>query len=221
MEFVKGTVKKYSREYTRTLKDGKKKKYKTEQVQITVPKAENIFDDSEEVIILHQDDFNNIEDSDEIIAALELFNILLSEDNQLLESKLSKNEEIIEEFNKIKNSSTKEDLELLKSKLESNDVLINDLKEKINYFEEEVESKEKLISNLKEELSSLNNKLDNLPTEIELIDDYSKEDYITLQSEFIKLSKKFEILQDELFNAKINSLYHKNLANKCKRFILK
>ena len=50
MEFSNGTVKKYSREYTRTLKNGKKKKYKTEQVQVTVPKAENIFKDAEEVM---------------------------------------------------------------------------------------------------------------------------------------------------------------------------
>ena len=43
MDFVKGIVKKYYRSYNRTLKDGTKKTYKTEQVQITVSKSDNIF----------------------------------------------------------------------------------------------------------------------------------------------------------------------------------
>ena len=36
MDLVKGIVKKYFRSYNRTLKDGTKKTYKTEQVQVTV-----------------------------------------------------------------------------------------------------------------------------------------------------------------------------------------
>ncbi|MDO5850482.1 MAG: hypothetical protein Q4P14_04635, partial [Methanobacteriaceae archaeon] len=93
MDFANGTVKKYSREYTRTLKNGKKKKYKTEQVQVTVPKAENIFEDAEEVIILRKEDFENLdvnEDIEEIMAALELFNLILTEANQVLEDELVK-----------------------------------------------------------------------------------------------------------------------------------
>ena len=39
MKFGKGTVKKYSREYTRTLKSGEKRKYKTEQIQITIQES--------------------------------------------------------------------------------------------------------------------------------------------------------------------------------------
>jgi len=38
MKFGNGIVKKYSREYNRTLKNGERKKYTTEQIQITVPK---------------------------------------------------------------------------------------------------------------------------------------------------------------------------------------
>ena len=87
MEFANGTVKKYSREYSRTLKNGKKKKYKTEQVQVTVPKAENIFEDAEDVILLRKEDFVAIEDNDELITALELCNVLLSEKNHVLSSK--------------------------------------------------------------------------------------------------------------------------------------
>ena len=48
----KGIVKKYSREYNRTLKNGEKKKYKTEQIQITVPKNEDIYTNKEEVLII-------------------------------------------------------------------------------------------------------------------------------------------------------------------------
>lgn len=52
MKYGNGTVKKYSREYTRTLKNGSKKKYKTEQIQITVPKQEDIYKNGEEVLII-------------------------------------------------------------------------------------------------------------------------------------------------------------------------
>lgn len=52
MRQSKGVVKKYSREYTRTLKSGQRKKYKTEQVQITIPKQDNVFDDKEDVLII-------------------------------------------------------------------------------------------------------------------------------------------------------------------------
>ena len=44
MRVGKGIVKKYFREYNRTLKNGEKKKYTTEQIQITVPKTEDIYE---------------------------------------------------------------------------------------------------------------------------------------------------------------------------------
>ena len=43
MKVGKGIVKKYSREYNRTLKNGERKRYTTEQIQITVPKHEDIY----------------------------------------------------------------------------------------------------------------------------------------------------------------------------------
>ena len=54
MKIGHGTVKKYSREYHRTLKTGEKKKYTTEQIQITVPKNEDIYSNKEEVLIIPQ-----------------------------------------------------------------------------------------------------------------------------------------------------------------------
>ena len=65
MKIGHGTVKKYSREYHRTLKTGEKKKYTTEQIQITVPKNEDIYSNKEEVLIIPQseiDAFNNLEE---------------------------------------------------------------------------------------------------------------------------------------------------------------
>ena len=44
MKYGKGIVKKYIREYNRTLKNGERKKYTTEQIQITVPKTEDIYE---------------------------------------------------------------------------------------------------------------------------------------------------------------------------------
>ena len=48
MKTGKGVVKKYSREYNRTLKNGEKKKYTTKQIQITIPKHDDIYEDKEE-----------------------------------------------------------------------------------------------------------------------------------------------------------------------------
>ena len=59
MKYGKGTVKKYSREYSRTLKNGEKKTYKTEQIQITIPKGEDIFEDREEVLIIPNSEIEN------------------------------------------------------------------------------------------------------------------------------------------------------------------
>ena len=52
MEYTISTVKRYSRELTRTLKDGKKKKYTTIQFTITIPERESPFDDKQEVMII-------------------------------------------------------------------------------------------------------------------------------------------------------------------------
>jgi FtsZ-binding cell division protein ZapB len=45
-------VKRYSRELTRTLKNGKKKKYTTIQYVLTIPERDSPFNDKEEVIVI-------------------------------------------------------------------------------------------------------------------------------------------------------------------------
>ncbi|MDR2623255.1 MAG: hypothetical protein LBC39_01600 [Methanobrevibacter sp.] len=61
MDHVEGTVKKYIREYSRILKNGKKKKYQTEQVQITLSKKNDIFQDEEEVVVMNKEAFKEYE----------------------------------------------------------------------------------------------------------------------------------------------------------------
>ena len=88
MDFVKGIVKKYFRSYNRTLKDGTKKTYKTEQVQVTVSKSDNIFEDKEEVFIISADQAEELNDIDEMLSALELHNTMLVQDKTELTKKL-------------------------------------------------------------------------------------------------------------------------------------
>lgn len=238
MDFANGTVKKYSREYTRTLKNGKKKKYKTEQVQVTVPKAENIFEDAEEVIILRKEDFNSLENNvdndeiEEIMTALELFNLILTENVQDLESELDEskaeldkskqeledNKSMIDDFkSQIEDLDSGEDLSELQSQLDSKDELIDDLNGKIVCYKEELESKDLVISNLKDDLNKL---YDDSMVSGEANNDVANSDYVNLQKDFIRLSKKLELVQEELFNVKVTAMYHKNLANKYRKFIL-
>ena len=76
MKTGKGVVKKYSREYNRTLKNGEKKKYTTKQIQITIPKHDDIYEDKEEVLIIPQseiEEFKNLEDK---VSALEIANYI-------------------------------------------------------------------------------------------------------------------------------------------------
>ena len=67
MDYAKGKVKIFKR--YKNSKDGEKK-YKTEQVQITIPKQQNIFNDDEEVAILHDSDKNKLESQDDVAVAL-------------------------------------------------------------------------------------------------------------------------------------------------------
>ena len=88
MDFVKGIVKKYFRSYNRTLKDGTKKTYKTEQVQVTVSKSDNIFEDKEEVFIISSAQAEEFNDLDEMVSALELHNTMLVQDKKELAKKI-------------------------------------------------------------------------------------------------------------------------------------
>ena len=213
MKKVNGVVKKYSREYSRTLKDGSKKKYKTEQVQITIPKQENIFDNKEEVVILSIDEFKAIDDQEEIIASLELCNTVLNEKNNELKSKIEFNSE---EDNLATDILANDKIKAIGS------TLIDDDSTK------ELAKKDALILELTEELAGLNETIEDLEDMVfkqsqdNLVKSYfNDEDFLNLQKSYIALSKKYELLQAELSNEKVSSLYHEGLANKFKEFILK
>ena len=137
MDFVKGIVKKYYRSYNRTLKDGTKKTYKTEQVQVTVSKSDNIFEDKEEVLILPFYQAEELEDLDELKSALEVLNIMLTNENQNLIKELD---------------AAKEELDNGSSKLKS-------LSDKLDKREEELEESKKKLLILKEDCSSLKDQL--------------------------------------------------------------
>ena len=172
MDFVKGIVKKYYRSYNRTLKDGTKKTYKTEQVQITVSKSDNIFDDKEEVIILPSAQAEDLQELDEMQSALELFNSMLTEENEKLSSeldyaketahvtgsrleaiskKLDEREEELKESEK-RLSIIREDCSSLKEQLEEN-------KNTISSLRKQLDDKNFIISDLNDDLKLLNDKL--------------------------------------------------------------
>lgn len=180
MDFVKGIVKKYFRSYNRTLKDGTKKTYKTEQVQVTISKSDNIFDDKEEVCIISNSQANEIAESQDMISALELFNAMLSEENKKLSDSLKETQKDLfdhssklEAFtvelddNKLELDQSnkkllilKEDCSNLRSQLEENKNTISNLKGQLD-------DKNFIIDDLNEHIQSLNIKVDSLNEEID------------------------------------------------------
>ncbi|MBQ6138093.1 MAG: hypothetical protein IJI80_00255 [Methanobrevibacter sp.] len=247
MDFVKGIVKKYFRSYNRTLKDGTKKTYKTEQVQVTVSKSDNIFEDKEEVFIISADQAEEFNEFDELKSALELFNSMLLEDNKkltkdftiadedlkttssklkALSEKLVKREEQLEESRK-RLLVLKEDCSGLKEQLEENQNTISSLRKQL-------EDKNFIISDLNDDLDLLNEKLNSQNDDV-IIDSeflsneqftsssnsYSFDDYVELQKEYIALLKKYEKSQEDLYNEKVKVIHYRNLLDKFKNFILR
>ncbi len=247
MDLVKGIVKKYFRSYNRTLKDGTKKTYKTEQVQVTVSKSDNIFEDKEEVFIISANQAEELNDLDEMISALELYNTMLvqekreltkkftiaDEDLQTVSSKLKalsekldqREEELAKSNEKL--LVLKEDCSGLKEQLEEN-------KNTISSLRKQLADKNFIISDLNDDLNLLNEKLnsqnDEFITDSEFISNeqftsssnsYSFDDYVELQKEYISLLKKYERSQEDLYNEKVKVIHYKNLLDKFKNFILR
>ena len=247
MDLVKGIVKKYFRSYNRTLKDGTKKTYKTEQVQVTVSKSDNIFEDKEEVFIISSAQAEELNDLDEMLSALELHNTMLVQDKKELtkkftiadedlqtasselkaiSEKLAIKEEELEESSK-KLLVLKEDCSGLKEQLEENQNTISSLRKQL-------EDKNFIISDLNDDLNLLNEKLnsqnDDIINDSEFISNeqftsssnsYSFDDYVELQKEYISLLKKYERSQEDLYNEKVKVIHYKNLLDKFKNFILR
>ena len=100
MKFGKGTVKKYSREYNRTLKNGEKKKYTTEQIQITIPKNEDIYSNEEEVLIIPNNEIETFKSIEEENEFLKVANYLYVEEVKRLNDKVDENLNSTSEYEK-------------------------------------------------------------------------------------------------------------------------
>jgi chromosome segregation ATPase len=152
MDFVKGIVKKYYRSYNRTLKDGTKKTYKTEQVQVTVSKSDNIFEDKEEVFILPISQADELNELDEMQSAYELFNGILTVDNEKLSNELNITKE------ELNNSSSK--LEAILDELDKKEEELEESKKRLHILKEDCSSLKDQLSENKNTISSLRKQLD-------------------------------------------------------------
>lgn len=249
MKQSKGVVKKYSREYTRTLKSGKKKKYKTEQVQITIPKQDNVFENNEDVLILPYSE-NPFEEYEKTLSDLKTkYETLMDENNQLKEKVASyetrsslDNLESNGSLSNLESNSHSEmesrlsSMDLEESNLNplsddgiSNDSQMGTDKKDSDNPEKSIGDKaDKGLDNLKSIGDSVNKDSDDLekPAESRLIseesfrNDYKDDIIYNLQEEYIDLTKRYEELQKELSLLKNDQLSNEYLIRRLKKFIL-
>ena len=163
-------VKKYYRSYNRTLKDGTKKTYKTEQVQVTVSKSDNIFEDKEEVLILPFYQAEELEELDVMQSALELTNTILSDENEKLTKDLSDaKEELDNTSSKLKALS--EELDESKVELEESRKRLDILKEDCSSLKDQLSENKNTISSLRKQLDDKNFIISDLNDDINLLND--------------------------------------------------
>ena len=220
MKVGKGIVKKYSREYNRTLKNGERKKYTTEQIQITVPKNEDIYQNKEEVLIIPQSEIENFKGMEEENQALQIANYLHVEEVKELERQLDEN----------LNPATLEfqtEIENLKAELaqKNNDLAemenkfnilhednINDLKHENNLIKDK---HSKLIienENLKTKFVNIKTENENLKTKYSSIKEENKnlktkcsnlrEEHTSIKESYNQVSSKYDQLKQENLNTK-------------------
>ena len=220
MKFGNGIVKKYSREYNRTLKNGARKKYTTEQIQITVPKNEDIYENQEEVLIIPNSEIEEFKSMGEEIESLRIANYLHVEEVKRLEGQLNDDahpstleyEKIIEELkseinaktealtdieNKYENlhqdniNSLKHENETIKDKHSKLIVENENLKTKFVNIKTENENLKSKYSSIKEENKNLKSKCSNL-----------KEEHASIRESYNQVSTKFDQLKQENLNTK-------------------
>ena len=217
MKVGNGIVKKYSREYNRTLKNGQRKKYTTEQIQITVPKNEDIYENKEEVLIIPNSEIEEFKSREEEIEVLRIANYLHVEEVNELEEQL-------------KNTSPAPTLEFekeineLKAEIERKNEVLSEMENKYNTLHQDnIDSLKKENENIKDKHSKLiienENKFVNIKTENEnLKTKYSsikeenknlktkcsslKEEHTSIRESYDKVSKKYDHLKQENLNTK-------------------
>ena len=220
MKVGKGIVKKYSREYNRTLKNGERKRYTTEQIHITVPKHEDIYQNKEEVLIIPQseiDTFKNIEEENQV---LKIANYLHVEEVKKLERQLEENlnpstSEFQDEIKQLKAQLTQKNNDLTEMENRFNSLHkenINDLKHENDLIRDK---HSKLIienENLKTKFVNIKTENENLKTKYTSIKEENKnlktkcstlrEEHTTIKESYNKVSSKYDQLKQENLNTK-------------------
>ena len=188
MKYGKGIVKKYSREYNRTLKNGERKKYTTEQIQITVPKNEDIYENKEEVLIIPNSEIEEFKSREEEIDVLRIANYLHVEEVKKLERQLEETG----------NSSTLEyekEIEALKATIQEQNDALSEMESKYEHLHQDN------IDHLKQENETIKDKHSKLIIENENL----KTKFVNMKTENENLKTKYSSIKEE----------NKNLKNKC------
>ncbi len=188
MKIGKGIVKKYSREYHRTLKNGERKKYTTEQIQITVPKNEDIYNNQEEVLIIPNSEIETFKSREEESDSLKIANYLYVQEVKKLRDQLENNV----------NPSTLEyekEIEELKAEISQKNDALNEIESKYNSLHENN------INSLKLENETIRDKHSKLIIENENL----KTKFVNIKTENENLKTKYSSIKEE----------NKNLKTKC------
>ncbi|WP_298499200.1 phosphoserine phosphatase [uncultured Methanobrevibacter sp.] len=220
MKVGKGIVKKYSREYNRTLKNGERKKYTTEQIQITVPKHEDIYQNKEEVLIIPQAEIENFKSIEEENQALKIANYLHVEEVRKLEKQLEENLnpstlEFQNEIEQLKAELAQRNSDLAEMETKFNSLHennLNDLKHENTLIKDK---HSKLIienENLKTKFVNIKTENENLKTKYSSIKEENKnlktkcsslrEEHSSIKESYNKVSSKYDQLKQENLNTK-------------------
>lgn len=188
MKIGKGIVKKYSREYHRTLKNGERKKYTTEQIQITVPKNEDIYHNQEEVLIIPHSEIETFKSREEESESLKIANYLHVQEVKELREQLENNI----------NPSTLEyekEIEDLKAEIAAKNEVITEIENQYNTMNRNN------IDSLKKENETIRDKHSKLIIENENL----KTKFVNMKTENENLKTKYSSIKEE----------NKNLKTKC------
>lgn len=188
MKIGKGIVKKYSREYHRTLKNGERKKYTTEQIQITVPKNEDIYNNQEEVLIIPHSEIETFKSREEESESLKIANYLHVQEVKELREQLENNI----------NPSTLEyekEIEDLKAEIATKNEVITEIENQYNTMNRNN------IDSLKKENETIRDKHSKLIIENENL----KTKFVNMKTENENLKTKYSSIKEE----------NKNLKTKC------
>lgn len=188
MKFGNGIVKKYSREYNRTLKNGEKKKYTTEQIQITVPKNEDIYENKEEVLIIPNSEIEEFKSRESEIETLRIANYLHVEEVKELENELENN-------NGSSALEYESEIEQLKAKIEEQNNTLSEIETKYQTLHQDN------LNSLKEENENIKDKHSKLIVENENL----KTKFVNIKTENENLKTKYSSIKEE----------NKNLKSKC------